>query len=96
MLLENIDTALETEHNWNDALQNISTQELTGLIQKLPEGARMVFNMYAIEGYSHKEIAEQLGISEGTSKSQLFDARKNLKKAVIKLQTINTEVKKVV
>ena len=94
--VDDIETVMETETNWNDAIQNISTQELTNLVQQLPEGSRMVFNLYAIEGYSHKEIAEQLGISEGTSKSQLFDARKFLKKAVIKLQTINTGVKKVV
>lgn len=48
----------------------------------------MIFNLYAIEGYSHKEIAEQLGISVGTSKSQLFDARKTLKAGVINLQTV--------
>lgn len=94
--VEDIETVVETEHNWNDAIQNISTQELTNLIQQLPIGSRMVFNLYAIEGYSHKEISEQLGISVGTSKSQLFDARKTLKKAVTELQNINSGIKKVV
>ena len=43
---------------------------------------RVVFNMYVIEGYSHKEIAKEMGISEGTSKSQLYDAKKELKRFV--------------
>jgi RNA polymerase sigma-70 factor (ECF subfamily) len=54
---------------------NYSTEELYAMILKLPVGYRTVFNLYAIEGYSHKEIAEQLGISENTSKSQLHKAR---------------------
>lgn len=54
---------------------NLSAKELLKYIQELPEGYRMVFNLYAIEGYSHKEIAEMTGISEGTSKSQLSRAR---------------------
>lgn len=56
----------------------LSTEELLEAIQKLPEGYRMVFNMYEIEGYSHPEIAEMLSISEGTSKSQLFKAKRYL------------------
>jgi len=50
----------------------------------LPEGFRVVFNLFAIEGYSHKEIAIQLGISEGTSKSQLSRARRQLQDMIIK------------
>jgi RNA polymerase sigma-70 factor (ECF subfamily) len=50
------------------------------MIEELPTGYRIVFNMYAIDGYSHKEIAEQLGISENTSKSQLSRARTYLQK----------------
>ena len=53
--------------------------ELLAMIQKLPVGCRTVFNMVAIEGYGHKEIAEQLGISEGTSKSQYSRARALMK-----------------
>jgi len=48
------------------------------LINKLPDGYRMVFNMFAVEGFSHKEIAKELGIDEGTSRSQLAKARKAL------------------
>ena len=65
--------------NWNDAISNLSLDEITQLIQELPTGCQTVFNMYVIDGYSHKEIAEALNISAGTSKSQLFDARKILK-----------------
>jgi RNA polymerase sigma-70 factor (ECF subfamily) len=56
------------------------------LVQNLPDGYRMVFNLYAIEGYSHKEIAEQLGISEGGSKSQLSRARNYLQEKIRKLE----------
>lgn len=52
------------------------------LIDKLPEGYKMVFNLYAIEGYKHKEIAVMLGINEGTSKSQLSHARKILQQQI--------------
>jgi RNA polymerase sigma factor (sigma-70 family) len=57
-----------------------SAKDLLGLIRKLPEGYRTIFNMYAIEGFSHKEIGEILGISEGTSKSQYLRARLQLQK----------------
>jgi len=60
----------------------LSAEALTNLIQQLPDGYRVVFNMYAIEGYTHKEIAEILGITEGTSKSQLFKAKRILKKQI--------------
>jgi RNA polymerase sigma-70 factor (ECF subfamily) len=63
----------------NDILERISAKELTQVIQKLPSGYRVVFNMYAIEGFSHREIAEHLNISISTSKSQLFKARRALK-----------------
>lgn len=57
----------------------LEEQDLLKLLNHLPEGARTVFVLYAIEGYSHKEIAEKLGISEGTSKSQLNVSRTKLK-----------------
>jgi RNA polymerase sigma-70 factor (ECF subfamily) len=53
----------------------LQAEELLALLQELPVGYRTVFNLYALEGYSHAEIAEALGISEGTSKSQLSKAR---------------------
>jgi RNA polymerase sigma-70 factor (ECF subfamily) len=60
-------------------LNRINARELTKVIQQLPSGYRMVFNMYVMEGYSHKEIAEVLNISIGTSKSQLSKAKKVLR-----------------
>ncbi len=71
-------------------LDKLSLQDLTKLIQGLPNGYRVVFNMYVVDGYSHKEIANQLSISESTSKSQLFKARKQLQTI---LKTSNLELK---
>jgi RNA polymerase sigma-70 factor (ECF subfamily) len=71
------------------AITQIRTKELLKLIQNLPEGYRVVFNMFAIEGYGHKEIAEKLGISENTSKSQYRKARLWLQKAIDELDKIN-------
>ncbi len=56
-----------------------SLEELTTAVNMLPSGYKMVFNLYAIDEYTHKEIAEKLQITEGTSKSQLFKARAFLK-----------------
>lgn len=70
----------------NNINSNIEVAEIQQLIDSLPEGYRMVFVMYAIEGYKHQEIAELLKISEGTSKSQLFKARQMLQK---KLKELN-------
>ena len=73
-------------HDQNETIyEKLSAKELTSLVQNLPVGYRLVFNLYVIEGYKHHEIAEQLGISEGTSKSQLFKAKRELKK-VLELQ----------
>lgn len=67
----------------------LGMQDLLKVIQKLADGYRVVFNMYIIEGYSHKEIAETLGISKGASKSQLSRARAILKEEIIKMEGIN-------
>ncbi|HMI03335.1 MAG TPA: RNA polymerase sigma factor [Pedobacter sp.] len=67
----------------------LGMQDLMKVIQKLADGYRMVFNMYIIEGYSHKEIAETLGISEGASKSQLSRARAILREEIIRMEGIN-------
>ncbi len=58
---------------------NIAEKELLEALNELPDGYRMVFNLNVIEGYAHKEIAEMTGISEGTSQSQLFKAKKMLR-----------------
>lgn len=70
-----IDKAVVMNSTTEDILDKISAGDLLHLIQGLPEGYRMVFNLYVIEGYNHQEIAEMLKISENTSKSQLSRAR---------------------
>lgn len=64
----------------------LSSKDLLALVQQLPPACRMVFNLYAFEGMKHREIAEMLGISEGTSKSNLSDARTLLKQQLEKTQ----------
>lgn len=73
----------------DSVISRMNNQELLSLVNELPDGARMVFNLFVIDGYGHQEIAQMLGISEGTSKSQLFFAKKLLKK---KLQTIGVTI----
>ncbi len=60
------------------AFDSLQLDEIFKLIQNLPDGYRTVFNMFAIDGYSHKEISEKLGIQEGSSRSQLAKARQSL------------------
>ena len=76
--IDPIDAELQVADQQESALDILSAEELTKMIQKLPDGYRAVFNMYVIEGYQHKEIAELLQISVGTSKSQLFKAKRLL------------------
>jgi len=71
---EEADVEIETE--------DISMDFLMGIIQQLPDRYRMVFNLYVIDGYSHKEIAEMLNITDGTSKSNLARARMILKEKI--------------
>lgn len=68
--------------------QNIGYKELMKLIMTLPPGFRTVFNMYAIEGYSHKEIGEMLGISETTSRTQLSRARIWLQNKIKEIENV--------
>ncbi len=67
-----------------DFASQLDAETLLQYLQRLPPGYRAVFNLYVIEGFSHEEIAEQLGISIGTSKSQLFKAREYLRRIVDK------------
>lgn len=67
-------------------LSQLNTQDILLNLKKLPEGARAIFNLYAIEGYSHKEISKRLQISEGTSKSQFSRAKILLKNLLLKLE----------
>jgi RNA polymerase sigma factor (sigma-70 family) len=68
------------EPDYDQLSDQLETEDLLRMIQALPTGYQLVFNLYAIDGYSHKEIAEQLNISENTSKSQLSRARVYLQK----------------
>lgn len=72
---EDVDAAWDVTADDPSAIQKIGYKDLLKMIADLPPGFRTVFNMYVIEGYSHKEIAEELGISETTSRSQLLRAR---------------------
>ncbi|MBK9270907.1 MAG: RNA polymerase sigma factor [Saprospiraceae bacterium] len=63
-------------------------KELLNMVEELPDGYRMVFNLYAIEGYNHKEISEMMGIEESTSRSQLVKARKVLQDKLLKREKL--------
>jgi RNA polymerase sigma factor (sigma-70 family) len=73
------ETMLSTSEN---IIAQLSNQELLEIISRLPDGYRMIFNLYVVEGYSHNEIAEMLNIAEGSSKSQLSKAKAHLKKLI--------------
>ena len=84
VVLQRVDEVREEHHaeSGNDALDSLGCDELVALIQTLSPRYRMVFNLYAIEGYSHQEISDELGISIGTSKSNLSRARTILQEKV--------------
>ena len=75
-------STIEFSQGIEDILSRLGTKELLEMVQQLPPGYRMVFNLYVFEGMKHREIAKCLGISEGTSKSNLSDARQLLQKAI--------------
>ncbi len=79
---DEMSSRLATNENVIDDLQ---AADLVKYIQRLPEGYRLVFNLYVVEGFSHKEIAEQLGVSVNTSKSQLSRAKAYLRKELGKI-----------
>jgi len=72
------------DKDWGEA--EFTQEELFGLIQQMPDGYRQVFNLYALEGYKHREIAEILHIDENTSKSQYSRARRWLQERLLKLK----------
>ncbi len=69
-------------------ISRLSHEEIIGVINQLPDGYRMVVNMYLIDGYEHNEIAKILGISEGTSKSQLSRAKVHLRKNLVEMGVV--------
>jgi RNA polymerase sigma factor (sigma-70 family) len=82
----------EFEIDTNEFATNLEAEELMKLIDQLPMGYKTVFNLFAIEGFSHQEIAEKLGISEGTSKSQLSRARVILQEKLQENESFNKRV----
>ena len=81
---------ISTNENYtiNDYDLEIRAEELNNMILKLPKATKLVFNLFAIDGYSHKEIAEQLNISTNTSKWHVKEARKKLKEQILKKQNL--------
>lgn len=92
MYLETELEQADREPDYGQLSDHLEAEDLMNMIQELPAGYRLVFNMYAIDGYSHKEIAEQLGISENTSKSQLSRARVYLQKMLTKYDWSNQKI----
>jgi len=86
MYLEMDIEAADREPDFDRLESHLQAEDLMKMIEALPAGYRTVFNLYAIDGYSHKEIAEQLGITENTSKSQLSRARLALQKHLVEIE----------
>lgn len=78
------DVAYKMESN-DFIAENLMAEDLMKMVRSMPEGYKVVFNMFAIEGYSHQEIAQSLGISESTSKSQYSRARAYLRERIEKM-----------
>ena len=84
---DDLEGAKETrfdDYRWDDS--DFTKEELYKVIHRMPEGYRMVFMLYAVEGYKHREIAEMMGIDENTSKSQFSRARRWLQERLIKIK----------
>ena len=75
-------------HSEPAAFSHLTEKDLLVLINSLPDGYRLIFNLYVIEGYQHEEIAGMLGIQPGTSRSQLVKARTLLQKQILQLQKV--------
>lgn len=85
MYLETDLDAAGREPDLNNLNNQLEADDLLRLVSELPPGYRIVFNMYAIDGFTHKEIADELGINENTSKSQLSRARSYLQARLLEL-----------
>ncbi|WP_413533447.1 RNA polymerase sigma factor [Empedobacter brevis] len=88
----NVDDYSSSISSNQEASQQIEEDDLMKLLDYLPEGCRLVFTLFVIEGYKHKEIAESLGITEGTSKSQLNLAKSKLKEMLSKNDHIKSNI----
>ncbi len=91
--VDDIDTIPETDAEpFNEDYSGLEAEDLLAIIRELPTKYRMVFNLFAIEGYSHKEISKMINISEGTSKSNLSRARAILQKRVTSYTGIKKKI----
>jgi len=90
---QDIEDVIVSESESAYEMEDFSVDDIQNMIDNLPDGYKIVFNLYAIEGYKHQEIAEMLKISEGTSKSQLSHARKLLQQQILALKTKIYETK---
>lgn len=86
MYLETDIEAADREPDYNKLDSELEAEDLRKLIADLPTGYRIVFNLYAVDGFSHQEIADQLGVSENTSKSQLSRARALLQRKLFEIE----------
>ncbi|MBK0382017.1 sigma-70 family RNA polymerase sigma factor [Pedobacter sp. SD-b] len=86
--MEDIENASDL-HDKDHILSNLNYQDLVKLVQKLSAAYRTVFNLFVIDGFSHQEIADKLSISEGTSKSNLFKARLQLREMILEMELLN-------
>jgi len=84
-----LDQVINLHATNDDVFSDLGAKELTELIQKLPDGYRVVFNLYVVEGFNHREIGEMLNVSINTSKTQLFKAKAMLRK---RLSIIRPEI----
>jgi RNA polymerase sigma factor (sigma-70 family) len=91
MYLETELEQADREPDYSKLSDHLEAEDLLNMIKELPTGYRIVFNLYAIDGYSHKEIADQLNISENTSKSQLSRARVYLQKMLVERDWVPTK-----
>ncbi|MBK6344816.1 MAG: sigma-70 family RNA polymerase sigma factor [Bacteroidales bacterium] len=71
-----------------DVISSMSAEEILNMVRRLSPAYRTVFTLFVIDGYTHREIAEKLGVTEGTSKSNLQDARKRLQSMILRSNTI--------
>lgn len=84
--LADVEAAEEVEALDSDAVESMSADDLIKLISTMPSGYRTVFNLFAVEGYSHKEISEMMNITESTSKTQFLKARNWLMKNLTSIE----------
>ena len=77
----------------NDSLRQMEAEAFAELLKRVPEMSRRVFNLFAIDGFSHAEIAEQLGISSGTSKWHVSNARQTLQSAIAEMVGTKAAIK---